>query len=578
MSVPTQEIAAGHLQEACDGERSRLKVADAVSKIWSKETALWKDDAQHARIIANRLGWITVLDSMREEVTVLTDLARELVESGTRDIVLLGMGGSSLASEVFARTFPTPSGRRFFVLDTTDPESILQVERSIDLQNALFVASSKSGNTIETLSLMFYFQDRLRNAGNRLPGRNFIAITDRGSYLERIGEGYGFRVTFRNPPDIGGRYSALSYFGLVPAALWGVNIADVLDCAIEMRAACGPEANPDSNPALALGSLLGVAAREGHDKLVLLSGAKLAPLANWIEQLIAESTGKDQGGILPITGDAPPMPVLLNGCVTVALQFEGEQDAAITATINALEQEGEPVIRIRISDPAQIGAEFFKWELATALTGAALSIDPFDEPNVQESKENTVRILDLHQSTGILPTGSRRTEDAGIQLYAESMVGADVSRLLLSDALRTFVGQRRVDDYLAILAYVARDDAYGGELNALRALLTARLEMPVLLGYGPRYLHSIGQLFKGGPASGMFLMITAEKSEDVPVPGAKYGFTRLQMAQALGDQLSLAQLGKPVIRLHLTQGAAAGLPELRRKAEQAFAASRPATP
>lgn len=577
MSLTTQTISPGYLADVYQEESNRLRAGEALQKMWARQPGLWKDDCEHARIITNRLGWIDVLDSMRAEATTLQDLARDVKESGVRDIVLLGMGGSSLAPEVFSLIFPAPSGRRFFVLDSTDPTAIQQVERTIDLSHSLFIVASKSGKTIETLSQFFYFHHQLNQAGKRSVGRSFLAITDGGSYLDHLADEYNFRLTFRNPPDIGGRYSALSYFGLVPAALWGVDVAAVLNTAIDMRAVCGPKGEADGNPALQLGSLLGAAARRGDDKLFLLSSPKLTPLGNWIEQLIAESTGKEERGIVPVAGGvAPPIDVLARGCVTAALLLEGDDQTAVVPILHELKQRGAPFVEIRLNAPAQLGAEFFKWETATALAGASLSIDPFDEPNVQESKDNTARILEVFESSGEMPLGSPRLVESGIELYADGAVRGSISTLQLTAALRTFFSERRPDDYVAILAYVARDAVNGAELDALRATLGERLKLPVLLGYGPRYMHSIGQLYKGGPASGMFLMITSEKSEDLPIPGAKYTFGQLEMAQALGDLQSLGRLGKPALRLHLTEGVPAGLSSLRRVMDQVFSASRSA--
>jgi glucose-6-phosphate isomerase len=577
MPLTIQRVSPGLLIDAYGEESTRLRAGEAIHKIWARQPGLWKHDPQHARIISNRLGWISVLDPMRAETPALRDLARDIDESGVRDIVLLGMGGSSLAPEVFSLIFPAQGGRRFFVLDSTDPAAIQQVDRSIDLAHTLFIVASKSGKTIETLSQFFYFHHRVTQAGLAPAGGSFLAITDRGSYLDSLAGEYSFRMTFRNPADIGGRYSALSYFGLVPAALWGVDIAAVLDSALEMRKACGPDGDADANPALELGSLLGAAARRGDDKLFLLSTPKLTPLGNWIEQLIAESMGKEERGIVPVAaGVSPPLDVLARGGVTAALFLESDDQTALEATLRALEERGAAFVEIRLKAPEQLGAEFFKWETATALAGASLAIDPFDEPNVQESKDNTARILEAFELSGEMPLGSARLVESGIELYADGAVRGSISTLQLSAALRTFFSESRPDDYVAILAYVARDAANGAELDALRATLGERLGLPVLLGYGPRYMHSIGQLYKGGPTSGMFLMITAEKSSDLAIPGAKYTFGQLEVAQALGDLESLGRLGKPALRLHLTEGAPAGLASLRRAVDQALSASRSA--
>jgi glucose-6-phosphate isomerase len=577
MPLTTQRIVPGYLADAFQEEMSRLRAGEAVQKMWARQPSLWKDDPEHARVISNRLGWLDVLDPMRAEVTVLNDLARGINESGIRDIVLLGMGGSSLAPEVFSLTFPAQSGRRFFVLDSTDPAAIRAVDRAIDLARTLFIVASKSGKTIETLSQFFYFHRRLNQAAIHSPGQSFIAITDRGSYLDSLGNEYNFRMTFRNPPDIGGRDSALSYFGLVPAALWGVDIAAVLDGGIEMRAACGPQQEPGVNPALQLASLLSAAARRGDDKLFLLSTPKLIPLGNWIEQLVAESTGKEERGIVPVAGGvSPPIDVLARGCVMAALFLEGDNAADLQETILALKERGAAFVEIRLSTPVQLGAEFFKWEAAAALVGASLAIDPFDEPNVQESKDNTARILEEFETIGNMPIGAPRLVDSGIELYADGAARSAISGLQLPPALRNFLSERREDDYLAILAYVARDATNAAELNAIRAFLGERLKMPVLLGYGPRYLHSIGQLYKGGPPSGLFLVLTSANNEDLPIPGAKYTFGQLQMAQALGDVQALGRLGKPALRLHFAEGSPAGLSSLRHALEQAFSTSRSA--
>lgn len=577
MPLSIQRISSGYLADAYQEESNRLRAGEAVQKLWTRQPGLWKDDPKHGDIIANRLGWLGVLDSMRAESPMLRDLAHDIEESAIDDFVLLGTGGSSLAPEVFSLTFPAPPGRRFFVLDSTDPTAIQQIDSSIDPAHTLFIVASKSGKTIETLSQFFYFHRRLTQAGVRPAGRNFLAITDRGSYLDHLANDYNFRLTFRNPGDIGGRYSALSYFGLVPAAIWGIDIGAVLDNAMEMRAACGPEREADANPALQLGSLLGAAARRGDDKLILLSTPKLTSLGNWIEQLIAESTGKEERGIVPVAEGVVTRPEMLaRGYVTVALLLEGDDCATLQPMLRVLKERDAPFVEINLKTPAQLGAEFFKWETATALAGASLAIDPFDEPNVQESKDNTARILEGFEISGEMPLGSPRLAESGIELYADAAARGAISTLQLTSALRSFFSERRPDDYLAILAYVARDSANSAELDALRATLADRLGLPVLLGYGPGYLHSTGQLHKGGPASGMFLMITSLKPQDLPIPGAKYTFGQLQMAQALGDLQSLGRLGKPALRFHLTEGAHAGLSVLRRAVDQMFSASRSA--
>lgn len=553
-----------------------MRAASAMQKIWSKDASLWRADAQHASVIANRLGWIGVLDAMAKEAGNLQQFARSVVEPETQNIVLLGMGGSSLAPEVFALTFPSArAGRRFFVLDSTDPDSIREVEKSIDLRRTLFVVASKSGKTLETLSQFSYFHERLKAAGVQPAGKNFIAITDPGSHLAQLASEKGFLKTFLNPSDIGGRYSALSYFGLVPAALWGVNVEDVVRTGIEMREACGPSSTPDSNPALQLGALLGAAAGQASDKLILLSTPSLVPLGNWIEQLIAESTGKQKKGIVPVAGGVPlTTEVFAKGCVVAILAQQGEGTSELDAAAGSLGERGVPIVQIRIAEPNQLGAEFFKWEAATAVAGALLEIDPFDEPNVQESKDRTAAILSSFEAQGRMPISSARLRESGIELYAEGATQRKLSIQRLTESLRTFFDLRKDDDYISVLAYVPRNEFNAAQLGAMRETLARALGLPILLGYGPRYLHSIGQLYKGGPPRGMFVVITAAHGEDVAIPGAKYTFSQLELAQALGDFESLASRDKPVLRLHLSDGAGAGLPKLQNALKQAASSLR----
>jgi glucose-6-phosphate isomerase len=577
VSLSSQHIRAGRLERAFRRERHRLTAENAIAKLWAKQPDLWTSEPAHARVITNRLGWIEVLDLMRRELPRLAAFAREVRDAELSTIVLLGMGGSSLAPEVFSLTFPAPgSAARFFVLDSTDPGAVLEVEKSLDLRSSLFIVASKSGKTVETISQFEYFRQRLADGGVREPGQHFIAITDPGSHLEQLASQHRFRQSFLNPADIGGRYSALSFFGLLPAALWDVDLAGVLDSAVEMRAACAPGSPAESNPALALGALLGAGAVEGLDKLVLLSTPALLPLGNWIEQLVAESTGKQGKGIVPVAGGAFPTPeTLADGCVVVALRLQGESSEPLDRMLRAIEPRAVPIVEIQLARPADLGAEFFKWEAATALAGAVLRIDPFDEPNVQESKDYTARILEQFQATGRMPGAAPQFSDSGIEVYPAAASTGSATRL--ADVLRAFFASRKPGDYLGVLAFVERNPANAVLLDALRDLLGARLPLPVLLGYGPRYLHSIGQLYKGGPPTGMFMVLTATKERDVAIPGAKFTFGQLQLAQALGDMDSLAKRNKLALRLHLTQGAAAGLAELCRAAEQALASVQPAT-
>lgn len=562
MSVPAQRIAAGRLESAWRDALARLADAEAIPRMWARRGELWRDEPHHLESIANRLGWITVLDPMRAEAPRLAAWAAAVRAAGFHDVVLLGMGGSSLAPEVFSLLFP-PADGRFLVLDSTDPAAVRAVERAVDLRTTLFIVASKSGTTIETLSQFHYFRHLARAAALDPPCGTFVAITDPGSYLEQIAGEYGFRDTFRNPADIGGRFSALSYFGLVPAALAGAPLETILDGAIAMRRACSPEAPPQSNPGLALGALLGAAAAGGSDKLALVATPRLAPLGNWIEQLVAESTGKDGKGIVPIAGARPAPAARFADAVVALLSIEGEDRGELDAFAADLAAAAVPLADIRLREPAQLGAEFFRWEVATAMAGALLAVNPFDEPNVKESKDITARILG-QKGPGALRGPAPDSTDDGVDIHLGGRARQLRAERNLRDTLASLGKIRRPGDYLAVLAFLPRTAEHEAALERLRDELGRRFGLQVLTGFGPRYLHSIGQLFKGGPPTGMFLILTARPREMLLIPDAGYCFSDLELAQALGDFEALARREKPVVRLHLARGAAEGLAAIER--------------
>ncbi len=498
-----------------------------VRRIWAHDAAVWHADPAHQREIANRLGWLTVARDLRPRATDLVWFAREIRAAGFTRALLLGMGGSSLAPEVFRRVLGRwPGGLDLEVLDTTDPAAVLAAERRGDLATTLFIVSSKSGGTIEVDSLFRYFFAR-----THFNGKQFIAITDPGTALERLAHGHGFRRVFTNPPDIGGRYSALSYFGLVPAALLSVDTGRLLDGAIEMMRRCGPGAPAADNPGLLLGLNLGESARAGMDKVTLVLSPRLDALGLWIEQLLAESTGKDGTGLVPVAGEPLGAPAAYgNDRVFVAVELAGDPDPATAARLAALEAAGHPVHRCRLSDPLQLGAEMFRWEFATAVAGSLLRIDAFDQPNVQEAKTRTGALLKAFEESGALP---------------ETVPGTAGD---VRDLVRGLAPGR---GYLGILAFIPFDHATEEAFRAARAVLRDRARVATTFGFGPRYLHSTGQLHKGGPASGAFLVVTCDHAADAAIPGVPYTFAQLQRAQALGDIASLTANGRRVVRLHL---------------------------
>ncbi|MDZ7727151.1 MAG: glucose-6-phosphate isomerase [Dehalococcoidia bacterium] len=476
-------------------------------RTWQRDHTVWKPDPEE---IANRLGWLDVPVQTQAEVASIRDVAHDVVAAGYSRVVLLGMGGSSLAPEVLARTFahrdPHPE---LEVLDATHPAQVRQVIEHDGDGDTLYIVASKSGGTIETLSQYRYFRSRYPD------GRRFVAITDGGSKLEATAREEDFFRIFLNDPEIGGRYSALSYFGMVPAALCGVDIAAVLDQAMAMRDACGPKVPGKDNPGAWLGAVLGEAALAGRDKLTIVLPEGLQSLGWWIEQLIAESTGKEGVGILPVEGEAPgPPEVFGEDRIFVAY---GEHP-----WLDAVAEAGAPVIRYPAFEPAGLGAEFFRWEYATAIACQVLGVNPFDQPNVQEAKDATAEVLSSTQE----PDGKTPPVD---QVLATVRPG----------------------DYIALNAFATRNAEHEALLRKAQTVLRDRYRVAVTTGYGPRFLHSTGQLHKGGPNTGVFLQMVQPVEEDIEIPGASYTFGRLMQAQADGDLASLQMRDRRVARLSL---------------------------
>jgi glucose-6-phosphate isomerase len=504
------------------------------------------------------LGWLDVAARMRAGAAEIDDFADEIHAAGFDDIVLLGMGGSSLAPEVLRQAIAGPANKRhrhprLHVLDTTDPETILRVARGVDLSRALFFVSSKSGTTIEANTLFDYFHDRVGSTTGSDAGSHFVAITDEGTPLSELARTRGFRSVFINPADIGGRYSALSYFGLIPAAVAGVDVRQLLDRAVEEA----QRSSESASEALLLGAALGELALRGRDKCTIIASPSIASFGLWAEQLIAESTGKEGRGILPVDGEPLGTPRHYGGDrVFVYLRLEADSNGHTDATVGALVGEGFPAITIEFDDVYDLGREFFRWEFAVAVAGQVLGINPFDEPNVQESKDNTNRVLRDFEATGKLDAAALDDEMpvAVSPVDGASKVAPAVARLLAG---------LRPGDYLAVTAYLPQGREAGEMLGDVRALVRDATHCATTLGYGPRYLHSTGQLHKGGPLRGTFLQITAADTEDAEIPGRPFTFGQLKRAQAIGDFQALAAHGRPVLRVHLGRDMASGLQHLR---------------
>ena len=549
------QVRPGPVEGEVASALRRLAELEAVRRIWERDPTLWSESPDHRRVIANRLGWLTVADAMRRQVDSLRAFADEARAAGFRRAVLLGMGGSSLAPEVLRATFGPAAGfLDLDVLDTTDPATLLAtvgMQHAPPLQDSLVLAASKSGTTVETRSHLAYCWERTGGRGDQ-----FVAITDPGTPLESLARERGFRRVFLNPADIGGRYSALSAFGLVPAALLGLDLAALLERAGGMAEAC---AKGSDNPGLRLGAVLGAAALAGRDKVTFVASETLSPFGIWVEQLLAESTGKAGTGLVPVV-DEPLGSADVYGAdrLFVALRLA---DEAADPGLERLAAAGHPVVTIVLGDRLDLGAEFFRWEFATATAGVVLGIDPFDEPNVQESKDNTSRLLAAFGQAGQLPEPEPVAVADGLSLVGDSRA-TSVER-----GLADFLARARPGDYLALQAYVPYRESVRQGLQDVRRRLRDRLRIATTLGFGPRFLHSTGQLHKGGPATGLFLQLTADDPEDAPIPGQPFSFGVLKRAQALGDLQALqarAHPGgaSPILRVHLGRDVEAGLRRL----------------
>ena len=530
----------------------RLGADDVLARLWDRDASLWSAEPAVQAAIRNRLGWLSIAGVMARETPMLRRLAQELRGDGFTHALLLGMGGSALFPDVCRRTFGVAAGHLdVTVLDTTDPTAI-RAHRQRSLKTVCAIVSSKSGTTSETDALCAYFYEAFKQDGLE-PGAHCLAITDRGTPLAARADAWRFRRLLAHGlgtgADVGGRYSGLTYFGLGPAALLGVDVDRLLRRADEMFTRCGPAAPLEANPAAELGAALGALAQQRLDKLTLLCAPELASFGTWLEQLIAENLGKSGRGIVPIQGEPLRDPsAYAADRVFVELQLAARPDAALETAAQALGAAGHPVVRIRWQDLYDVGGEAAKWFVATAIAGRLLGINPFDEPNVQESKDRTKALLGEYAREGRLRDEPPACEEPQVAVYGDAGAGASGA---LSDRLRAFFHRLRPGDYAAVLSFLPRTPALDRAAETLRGRLGARLGVATMLGFGPRYLHSTGQLYKGGPDSGLFLLLTAEERDDLPIPGAPFSFGTLKRAQALGDFQAMREKGRRILRLHL---------------------------
>ena len=569
VSSPTW-LSLGAYESDVESGLRELDQVRAARRIWARDGTFWKQDASAVAEIENRLGWLDLPREMLVDVLRLKALAAEVRAAGIFRIVLVGMGGSSLAPEVMRAVLGVAPGHPgLAVLDTTDPAQIRRAETGGSAARTLFVVSSKWGTTAETMNLYQYFKARvLEEVGEGEWAEHFVAITDPGTPLEKAARAEGFRAVYLNPPDVGGRYSALSLFGLVPAALIGVDLDRLLHRAKDMAWACRATAPAEENPGMVLGTVMGKLAchpSQPRDKLTLVASPQLTPLGPWVEQLVAESTGKEGRGILPVLEDSLGKLARYGPDRLLAyLRLDGADNDETDVRVARLAMEGHPIIVLRVADLYDLGGEFFRWEMATAIAGKILGVNPFDQPDVESAKVQALGALAHYEETHALPKEPAVLDDGELQVY-----GREYEADSVSEYLKLFLDQAKPGDYVALMAYVDRDAANETLLQAMRRVLERESGLAVTTGFGPRFLHSTGQLHKGGPNNGLFLQITHEEERDLAIPDRAYSFGVLKRAQALGDLQALRTAGRRVVRIHVGSSAEIGLQRLVRAVRSA---------
>jgi len=545
------------------------KKGGKVKRLWQKDASLWTGTDED-----KWLGWLDITEQQIEAIDKLKEIAADIKKAAFKNALLLGMGGSSLCPEVLRMTFGTASGYPdLHVLDSTDPAQIKSLEEKVDLASTICIVSSKSGSTLEPNIYKQYFFDRVKaKVGEKEVGNRFIAITDPGSKMQRVAEKDKFRKIFMGVPSIGGRYSALSNFGMVPAAVMGIDVSKFLKSTKTMVDACSKDTDAVTNPGVILGTILGIAANQGRDKLTIVTSPGIFDLGAWLEQLIAESTGKSGKGIIPVDRERLAKPDIYGSDRVFAyLRLESDPDTEQSAEVDALAKAGNPVVRIVVPDIYNLGQEFFRWEIATAVAGALIGINAFNQPDVEASKLETRKLTTEYESSGKLPFESPFFTGDGAKLYADRKNAAELKGgATLAGFLKKHLARIGPGDYFALLGYITMNEAHEEALQAIRLAVRDNKKVATVLGFGPRFLHSTGQAYKGGPNSGVFLQITCDDAVDILVPGQTYTFGVVKAAQARGDFAVLAERGRRALRVHLGKDVAVGLATLTNVVNEAL--------
>jgi len=573
MPIGTYNAKLPGFENAVSEEINKWQADNKVRRLWEGDATVWTGNDEN-----KWLGWLGLTEDYEPRARELKVFSDKVKAEKFTHILLLGMGGSSLCPEVLKMTFGKVKGYpELLVLDSTDPLQIKSFEKKINLCRTLFIVSSKSGSTLEPNIFRQYFFERMKESvGAENARRHFIAITDPKSKLQETAEKEGFRYIFSGAPSIGGRFSALSNFGLVPAALMGLDVQEFLARATEMACACAASVAARDNPGVVLGAALGVLGNSGCNKITLVSSPQISDFGAWLEQLLAESTGKEGKALIPIDGEELGRPEIYGkDRLFIYTRLNSKPDRRQDAALDLLQKSGFPVVRITIEGPYDLGAEFFRWEMATAIAGSIMGVNPFNQPDVEASKEATRKITSEYETKGFLPAESPFFEEGGIKLFAdehnarnlEEMAGSQKN---ISAYLKAHLGQLRSGDYFALLAYLEMNSADKDALQEIRHKVRDTMHMPTCLGFGPRFLHSTGQAYKGGPNTGVFLQITCDEAMDLPVPAKKYTFGVVKAAQAQGDFQVLAQRGRRVLRVHLQRNVAAGLRKLKQQIHKAL--------
>jgi len=543
-----------------------------VKRLWDRDASLWTGDDE-----SKWLGWLDIVDEQLAQHDTLVKFAKEVQTRGFEHILLLGMGGSSLFPEVLRMTFgKIPHFPNPHVLDSTDPAQVKAFEHQIDIPKTLFFVSSKSGSTLEPNIFKQYFFERTKQVvGSDKVGSHFVAITDPGSKMQQVAEGDHFLHVFFGRPSIGGRYSALSNFGMAPATAMGLDTKKFLDRAAEMVRACGANVNVEENPGAVLGIILGTAAEAGRDKVTIITSPGIADLGSWLEQLLAESTGKIGKGIIPVDREHLASPdVYGSDRVFAYIRLEKETDSEQDAKVTAFEKAGHPVIRIVMPDVYDLGAEFFRWEIATAVAGAIIGINGFNQPDVEASKVVTRALTSEYEQKGSLPAEKPILEENDIKLFTDEKNALDLAKSAseksLAGYLKAHLNRIHAGNYFAVLGYIQMNAEHEQALQVIRHAVRDNKHVATCLGFGPRFLHSTGQAYKGGPNSGVFLQITCDDSVELPVPGQEYTFGIVKAAQARGDFQVLAERGRRALRVHLGKDLKSGLGRLQAAIQKAL--------